>query len=148
MSSQHHCKWINAAKTDATSTLQGCLQSLEFIQSRVGNVQPKSSQRRNKYSPNSPVEYKVWAEEHCRSVRGVSSKASTPLCLWAELPTSNTETLSGKTPLGCAWKCQRMWTKRQQALLLHKVDFQHTASEEKLEGMFQGRNSCTTPDVP
>lgn len=79
------------------------------------------AKEKHKHSPNSPVEHKLWAEEHCRSLRQLGSKASTPLWLWAELPTSNTEPLSGKTPLGCAWKCQRMCTKRHQALVLHRI---------------------------
>lgn len=60
--------------------------------------------RRNKHSPNSPVEYKVRAEEHCRSLRGLGSKASTPLWLLAELPTSNTETLRWENSTGMCLK--------------------------------------------
>lgn len=94
-----------------------------FKQEKVTSSQnDHEAEEKHKHSPNSPVEYKVRAQEHCRSVRGLGSKASTPLWFWAELPASNTEPLwVGKTPLGRAWKCQRMCTKRHQALGLHRI---------------------------
>lgn len=75
---------------------------------------------KHKHNPSSPVEHTVWAEEHCRSVRRLGSKAPTPLWLWAELWATQ-EHLGGKTPLGCTWKCQRMCTKRHQTLVLHRT---------------------------
>lgn len=100
--------------------VQKALNSFKHKKATSGQNHHKAKEK-HKHSPNSPVEYKLWAEEHCRSLRRLGSKASTPLWLWAELPTSNTEPLSGKTPLGCAWKCQRMCTKRHQALELHRI---------------------------
>lgn len=110
-------------RQNATSTLKGCSESFEFIQTRESNIHQNhhEAKDKHKHSPNSPVQYTVWAQEHCRSVRRLGSKAPTPMWLWAELPVINTGTLRWENTTGMHLKVPEDVHKKAPNVVLHRT---------------------------